>query len=283
VATSQTRRGSVSIPILGVEVVKGNVSPAVLSGRTPVAPGEVALGRLSADDANVGVGHTIELSVAGVTKPFRVTGLVVVPDVGGTDQVGVGGVMTIDALHQLDPAAQPSAALVNLTPGVSVVDFVTRDLGLSPELVGVGPQPPGPIRNVGRVRPIPVALAVLMGVLAVVTVVNVLFTSIRRRRRQLAVMRAVGADRGWVGSICRWQAIAFTIVPAAIGSVLGVVAAAALFRRFADSIGAVDDASVPFIILAAMTVALVAIGVLTATLSAARELHHSPAAALRSE
>lgn len=45
-----------------------------------------------------------------------------------------------------------------------------------------------------RIRSIPFLLAGLVALLAVLTVVHVMLTSVRNRRRDVAVLRALGAD-----------------------------------------------------------------------------------------
>ncbi len=91
---------------------------------------------------------------------------------------------------------------------------------------------PGVIVNVARVRNIPAVLAVLLGVLAMLTIVHALIVSIQGRRHDVAVFRALGADRRWVARTVHWQATVLTVLPLVFGIPIGVVAGSFVFRAF---------------------------------------------------
>lgn len=75
--------------------------------------------------------------------------------------------------------------------------------------------------RMARIRSIPFLLAGMVALLAVLTVVHVMLTSVRNRRRDVAVLRALGADGPWVSRAVHWQATTFSLVPLAIGVPLG--------------------------------------------------------------
>ncbi len=121
-----------------------------------------------------------------------------------------------------------------------------------------------------RVRRIPGVLAGLLGLLAVLTLVHTLITSIAARRRDLAVLRALGADGRWITSAIHWQATALTVGPLLLGLPLGLLLGATVFRAFVDHIGAVPDPAVPLLILAVLALALLALANLVAIVPAHR-------------
>ncbi len=53
---------------------------------------------------------------------------------------------------------------------------------------------------------VPYLLVVLILALGVLTVAHAMFTSARHRRRDLAVLGALGADRSWLARVVHWQA-----------------------------------------------------------------------------
>ena len=57
---------------------------------------------------------------------------------------------------------------------------------------------PAAIVNVARIRTIPFLLAAVLAALALLTVSHGMLTSMRTRRRDLAILRSLGADRGWI-------------------------------------------------------------------------------------
>src|SRR5207245_1842944 len=66
-------------------------------------------------------------------------------------------------------------------------------------------QRPADIRNYARVESTPRALAALLGLLAIASIGHVLVTSIRRRRRDLAVLTTLGFVRRQVSTAVAWQ------------------------------------------------------------------------------
>ena len=77
------------------------------------------------------------------------------------------------------------------------------------------------ITNVARIRSIPFLLAGVVGALAVLTVVHVMATSVHHRRRDVALLRSLGADRWWITRAVHWQATSFSLVPLVLGLPLG--------------------------------------------------------------
>ena len=55
------------------------------------------------------------------------------------------------------------------------------------------------------------------GELALLTVSHGMLTSMRNRRRDLAILRSLGADRGWITRAVHWQATLLTALPVVIG------------------------------------------------------------------
>ena len=88
------------------------------------------------------------------------------------------------------------------------------------------------------------------------SVVHVMLSSLRRRRRDFAVLAALGADRGWIRRAIHWQATAFIVLPVVVGIPVGLVVGRLVFFAFADSMGAVNGASTPTILLAGMAMGL---------------------------
>jgi ABC-type lipoprotein release transport system permease subunit len=74
---------------------------------------------------------------------------------------------------------------------------------------------------------------------------HVLLTSVRRRRRDLAVLRTLGMSRRQVQAVVAWQAVALASTALALGVPLGVVADRWAWAVFAGSAGVAGDASVP--------------------------------------
>jgi ABC-type lipoprotein release transport system permease subunit len=269
---------TVTLDLVGVERVKGDLAPRVLSGRLPASPDEMALGRLSAESLRRGRGDSLELTGPNGRATYRVVGIVVVPGVGGNDGVGIGGIVTPEAFRRVQPQSSTNTAAIVLRAGAPR-DAARRIAGgNAPDGGGV----PGAIINIARVRSVPVLLAALLGGLAILTVMHALIVSIYNRRRDLAVLKALGADRSWIGRAVHWQASVLTALPLIIGIPVGVAAGATLFRAFVNRIGAVPDPTIPIVIVVAVVIGILVLANVTAMIPS-RRARKLPAAKVLSD
>src|SRR5205807_3638974 len=106
-------------------------------------------------------------------------------------------------------------------------------------------QRPVDILNYSRVQGTPLALAGLLAVLAVATVAHLLVTSIRRRRRDLAVLKTLGFVRRQVSAAVAWQATTLVVLALLVGLPAGVAAGRWLWQVFAGRTGIAPDPRVP--------------------------------------
>jgi hypothetical protein len=279
-AGSQARVGDKTIPMLGLEAVRGGGQPVMLEGRLPASDDEIAFGRLTAADIGAHVGDTVELAGATQSRVFRVTGLAVVPGLGANDGLGSGGIVTMGGLSRIDTKALVTSAALNLR--VSLEKFASS----IPELADLPPNTayiPSSIKSVSRVRAIPFVLAAVLAALALLTVGHVMLTSMRSRRRDLAILRSLGADRSWITRAVHWQATVLTVLPIVVGIPVGIVIGRLVFVAFADSMGAVDAAAIPLLSIAVGAVAVVAVANGVAAMVSQRTRRREPALLLQSE
>jgi ABC-type lipoprotein release transport system permease subunit len=97
----------------------------------------------------------------------------------------------------------------------------------------------------------------VLGVLAVGTLAHVLLTGVRRRRRDLAVLKTLGLLGSQIIRVVCWQASALTAVALLVGLPVGVLAGRWAWARFAGSVGVAGQADVPVaLILLAIPAAL---------------------------
>ena len=103
------------------------------------------------------------------------------------------------------------------------------------------------IQSVGR---LPLILAGLVALLGVTTIGNSLVTSVRRRRRDLAILKAIGFVPRQVAGVVSWQATTFSVVALIVGIPLGVIAGRWTWHLVASSIGSSSPAQVPDLLVA---------------------------------
>jgi putative ABC transport system permease protein len=267
--------GATSLDITGMEPVRGDLRPDLLSGVLPGGADEIVLGRVAARQVGVEVGDDLVVSGAAGAVTFHVSGLAVIPSIEGGDGIGEGGVVTVAGLRRIDPDATLGSAAVRLRPGATT-DVAQRLAEVTQ--VGAGPfAPPSTVINLARVRSTPFLVAIALGALAVLSMGHQLILSARRRRRDLAVLRALGADRRWVTGVLHWQAMvlasAVVVLAVPLGTALGRVA----YQAFIDRIGAGYDASIPYALFGAVVVILLVLGNLAAHFPARRARHECPA------
>ncbi|HXZ74379.1 MAG TPA: FtsX-like permease family protein [Streptosporangiaceae bacterium] len=101
-------------------------------------------------------------------------------------------------------------------------------------------------------------LAAVLALLAVGTLAHVLLTSVRRRRRDLAVLKTLGLVRSQVLRVVAWEASALVGAALLVGLPLGILAGRWAWAIFAGSAGVSGAADVPVaLVLAAVPVTLV--------------------------
>jgi putative ABC transport system permease protein len=126
-------------------------------------------------------------------------------------------------------------------------------------------------------------LGSVLAVLALLTVAHLLATSIRRRRRDVAILKTLGFTPGDVGRAVAWQAITLAVVTLLGGIPLGVVAGRFAWRLFAGQLGVVPGVSIPTALLALIGPAAIALAVLVSAGPAVTAMRTRPAPTLRAE
>src|SRR4029077_2243886 len=86
-----------------------------------------------------------------------------------------------------------------------------------------GPTTPIDVVNFGRVQQLPLLLGIALSLLALLTLVHLLLTSVRRRRRDCAVRRALVFPRWQVRGAVSWQASALTVAALCLGIPAGIL------------------------------------------------------------
>jgi hypothetical protein len=269
--------------VTGMLPVVGSTAPYVFEGRLAEGADEIVIGRVVARRLGVGVDEDLEVVGPAGPRTLRITGLAVLPAIEGGDGVGEGGLVTFDGIRRLDQSAALTAAAIRLRPGASpdaAAERLSANTGMA---VGAGFDRPAVIVNVARARAIPYLVAAVAGVLVLVNLAHHLILSTRRRRRDLAVLRTLGADRRWISGVVHWQASLFTIVVVALGAPIGIAAGRIVYRTFVDRIGAVDTVTLPFGFYALTLVGLVALANVVAAHSAHRARQQPPADSLADE
>jgi hypothetical protein len=276
------------VPVLAIEERKGSLPPAVIEGREPLRPDEIALGSTTLRRIGRRVGDTV--SVAGGQEPARrrrVVGRVTLHQPGWDSVVtpGKGGLLHPDELRRLVPhssLAYPGSFLVRFMPGADRDRAMAR---LRRDSTGFifAPRPHAEVRNLQRVGGLPGLLAGLVALLALAMMTHTLVTSVRRRRRDLAVLKTLGFARGQVAAAIAWQATTFALIALCLGLPVGVAAGRWSWQLTAAALGVSSAPVVPLAAVLAITAATVVAANLVAAVPGRAASRLRPATALRAE
>ncbi|MGZ8765799.1 MAG: hypothetical protein ACXW2C_08930, partial [Acidimicrobiia bacterium] len=172
--------------------LKGSIEPTVVAGRAPATPREVALGRELLDATGKEIGETVRID-GEQSHRFRIVGQVVVTGLESTDSdpIAAGAAFTGRGFARIFPliTVPNTNILARFAPDLDPADLDRTPTGewAFVDSVGVGPILPVEVARLRQVDRLPLALAGLLGLLAIVAVGHAVVLAIRRRRRELAV------------------------------------------------------------------------------------------------
>jgi FtsX-like permease family len=275
--------GRDDVTLVGLQTVTGRVVPPVLAGRLPRAPGEIALGGGELRTLGKEVGDTVVASGPHGPVSLRVTGEVVLsPEITNEQtQLGTGAVMTMPGAMAVSVLPMPrNVFLVSLRePGNPAAISSLKQQFPGTVLPAV---PPPEVRDLSGVSGLPLILAFVLMLLACGIIAHTLLTSVRRRRRDLAILKTVGFVTRQVRATVAWQATALACAGLIVGVPLGLLAGRWAWLLFADQEAIVPAPVIsPLTLLAIPAVLLLANAI--AAIPARSAARTQPAVILRSE
>jgi ABC-type lipoprotein release transport system permease subunit len=135
------------------------------------------------------------------------------------------------------------------------------------------PRLPADVNNLDDVEQLPWALAAFLAVIGALAAVHALVSTVRLRRQDLAVLRALGFRRRQLAATLSWQATTIAVIGLGVGIPLGLAAGRLVWGAVARGIGVVDHPVMPALAIAVVVVAALVVTNLAAVLpgrSAAR-------------
>ena len=268
------------VDLVGVDPLRGGLLPVVLAGRFPASPDEVALGELTARSLHVHVGDEVAFDgTDGGPVTYHVVGFVVLPSVSFGEGGGRGAAMIQSGLQRVSPGSQPEQLALRLGSGIAP-DAVALGTDVTPSS---GQSRPPDVVNVSRARSVPTIIAVVVGLLAFVVLLHALLSSVRARLLDVAVLRALGADRPWITRVVHIQASVLGLIALVIGVPVGIVAGRTAYRAFADRLGLVGTPSVPIAVVGSLAIAVLVLANVSAAVPARRAARVKPSMLLHDQ
>lgn len=309
-----------TVPIILVRP-GARVTAPLLTGHAVHAVHQIVLGAATLAELHKHVGDTVVVSYGAKSDypvyvpPIRlkIVGAATLPAVGHSQilhtSMGTGAMIDVN----IEPAAfrkfikspyatlnGPGMVLVRLRPTVSrasglaflrgVARVGDRALAAVPnggaggESVSVLPvQYPAEIVNYRTLGDTPLWLAMGFASGVVVAFALTIVSSVRRRRRDLALLKTLGFTRRQLGAAIAWQATVAVVLGLVIGIPAGIVLGRWLWDLFAGEIYAVPRATVPALSLVLLGVGAVVLANTVAVLPGRSAARTRAAVSLRAE
>jgi hypothetical protein len=266
-----------------------SIGLVLIDGRSPQELDEAVIGPATAELLHVGIGDTVVVGPSATR--MRIVGKALFPsEVHATFDEGVW--LAPSAWDAAVPAPDENGDLsiepivvvrfrdgVELEPATSRLGKALGDGVGVVETVEVPPE----LTNLRNVRSLPTLLAGFLALLAVAALGHVLATSVRRRRHEFAVLRALGVTRRGVRLILSAQGTAIGLAGILLGIPLGLAVGRMGWQALTDQVPLLYAS--PFGLLAVVAVVPAVIGVanLLAVWPGHRAAKLRPAEVLRSE
>lgn len=289
--------GKVVDTLLAFDPMKGDVHPALLTGRPPRAGDEIVLGTKTSEQLHKGIGQSVVVRAPGGNFRLRIVGTMLSPSIGDlfTNGIGDGGWVYGPAVRQQAQAQQQTQSSQSSVPPTVFNLFAVRyapGVSHSAAYASLRRQfggtvlrdiPAEDVVNLKSVDRLPLLLAGLVALLGAMTVGNTLVTSLRRRRHDLAILKTIGFDGHQVAAVVAWQATSFALVSLVVGLPLGVAAGRWSWDLAASGIGSTSPALVPVYAVGLIIPATIVVANAIAGVPGWAAARIRPATALRSE
>ena len=201
--------------------LKGSLPPTVIEGRAPRSDDEILLGTKTLRALGLADrGHGRGARHPG--ERMRIVGRGVLPTGYALhNNLGEGAAMTWSSAVRIGAAASGAYVLqARIAPGADRARTLAK---LQRLLVAPAPGLPAPVADFGGVSELPAVISALLVAVAIGALVQTLVLAVRRRRRDLAILKTLGFDRRQVLATVAWQATTFAAVGLIVGLPLGDV------------------------------------------------------------
>ncbi len=271
-----------TVPVL-LSQPRATLSPPILSGHPLDSNNQIVLGAATLAALHTKIGDKVDVSYGSpgdapvyvAPTPLRVVGTATFPAIGESGalhtSMGTGAMISVDigsaafrrAIRQSDPnlngmdidvvrlrsGVTPQAGLASLHKvAIAANEIMAGDpQGQGDVYQVIGVQRPAEIVNYQSTGATPAILSAGLAGGAIVALGLTLGTSVRRRRRDLALLKTLGFTRRQLATAIVWQASVAAIIGIAVGVPIGIALGRWLWVLFARGIYAVTRPSVPVV------------------------------------
>jgi hypothetical protein len=252
------------------------IGAPVLRGRYPTRADEIAVGTQTLGELGVELRDRVTVSSYYGDRDATIVGTVVLPALGAFEshraESGRGALLSAAFFEDLVAGAEVAGGMepgsleatglsslvaVDLADGVDAGRFLadlgdrrTWDRNGFESLALASPIRPPALDEAATTRRVPLALGGLLAVAMVAGLALGVAVATRARRRELAILRALGCSARQLRRSVRWHALTVAVIAVLLGLPVGVAAGRAVTREFLVDLGVSDAVVVPVVVLA---------------------------------
>jgi len=282
-----------TVPMIALGHGEPGSSVEIISGRAPLAADEVALGRSTLRLLHSDVGGLIEAETPLGGRTLRVVGVGVFArftsyQASEPTGLGVGAAVTLEGLTYLGQSSDDGGPFFLVSDGfadASDRERLGRQLFAGDDSRGVvrGVQRPVDVRGYAEMRRMPLVLVAVLGVLVLAALAHGLTSSTRQRRRDLAVLGAIGFTPGQLQRTVLVQTAVISIIGSVIAAPIGVLSGRWAWHSTARWLGISETTEYPAIQLVALLCAVAALSMTIAVVIGRHVVKGSLASTLMAE
>jgi hypothetical protein len=279
--------------------VRGPLLFSTVDGHLPSSAGQIALGASTMREVGAHVGSVVHATITKGSRsrsaPFLVVSQISLPVLAaGSIGLGSGALITIPGLERLLCQPGPGLAmceqrLVEKGNGGVLASVVSGSRGRAAinryldadSSIATTPITPTSLVNFGEAVDFPLIFGAMLAVFGAATLAHLLVVSVSRRRREIGLLKVLGFVKRQVASTVSWQATTVAVVGIIFGVPLGVIAGQAVWRTFANNLGAVPFAVVPIWLIGALVGSVLVVANLIAVAPALAATRSRPGELLR--
>jgi putative ABC transport system permease protein len=255
------------------------IAPVITGGREPVDVGEIALAELTMDEIGAQIGDTltVEPYVAGrAVWEATVVGTALVNDLW-EPSAGRGGIVSAEtaAAHFEEETPNVAVTFSDDEAGTAAREHLANRMQEA--------DAPRSVAYVARLDWVPFVLAAIAAVMAAITFVHALSTTVRGQRKALATYRVLGLSRARAIGIVLLESTVVALAALAIAVPLGLILGRWGWELVNDRLGLATSVELPIRSIAVAVLAVLGVGVVVAGPIGRRATTGSIASAIRAE
>jgi ABC-type lipoprotein release transport system permease subunit len=292
------------VPAVELATVMGSAGITLLEGQQADQPGELVLGGEVLDALGLDVGDDVEVDAGQGAEQWIIVGRAVFPRLGrgsfdGTG-LGAGAQVAPGPLELFDVEeefAEEGFDVAEYELDGRFYSFLAIDAKGDPgpiatDLEPLGSHyfadlkydlPPTTIRDLDRVRDVPVGLAVVLALVAAAAMAHQLVSSVRERHRELALLRVLGFSSSQLRRTVAGHGALLAVAAAVLGVPLGLALGRTVWAVFADGLYVDPSAPVPWVWVAGAIPAAILLAGFLAIIPSLRAARVRVATALRED